>query len=79
MLGVLATVACSLSGDVQIEGWRVNLGPGVLQSATWEPAKRELTRQLQDIRRIVGDATLSKLQKVTIWVNVESKATPCMA
>lgn len=79
MLGVLATVAFSLSGDVQIEGWRVNMGPGVIQSAHWEPAKRELTRQLQDIKRIVGDAALSKLQKVKIWVNVASDVTPCMA
>ena len=65
--------------QMNLEGWSIRLEDGVAQDASWAAARAELTRQLQDIKRVVPPGPLSKLQKVTIWVNASSKVTPCMA
>lgn len=79
MLGLLTLLLGMISSDIQIEGWTIRLGAGVIEDPSWEPAKSELTRQLQSIKRKVRDEPLAKLQKVTIWANIDSKITPCMA
>ncbi len=79
MLAFLSLLSSSASLDINLEGWTIRLEKGVLEDANWPPAKAELTRQLQDIKRVVADEPLAKLQKVPIWVNVASKNTPCMA
>ncbi len=79
MLGLLTFLAATSTTAIQLEGWKVELGTGVLKDPSWSVAKLELTRQLQKIKRVVGEPALAKLQKVTIWVNSKSEITACMA
>ena len=79
MLGVFAATIVLSSSQIIVEGWNVRLGQGVSEDVSWPAARAELTRQLQNIKRVVGDEPLAKLQQVTIWVNSASKVTPCMA
>ena len=55
------------------------LAQGVLADKDWPETKGELTRQLQTIKRLVDERPLKNLQKVAIWVDTDSKVTPCMA
>ncbi len=63
----------------QLEGWTLKLEADLVQDADWKSAKAELTRQLQNIERVVPDGPLAKLKGITIWVHRQSTETPCMA
>lgn len=75
----MAAMALVGANRIQLEGWTIQLVENVERDASWPSAKAELTRQLQNIKRVVPSEPLAKLQKVPIWVNVASKNTPCMA
>jgi hypothetical protein len=79
MIGLLTFLAATSTTTIQLEGWKLELGAGVIEDPSWSAAKLELTRQLQGIKRVVGESALAKLQKVTIWVNSKSEITTCMA
>jgi len=80
MVGLLvAALVFPKMGVEQIEGWTVRVEDGLAGNADWVSAKRELTRQLQQVNRVVADEPLAKLKRVTIWVNRESAGSICMA
>jgi hypothetical protein len=79
MIGIVPVVLLCSFNQVTLEGWNIRLEQGVVEDSSWPAAKAELTRQLQNIKRIVPEQPLVNLQKVTIWVNSESKVTQCMA
>lgn len=79
MPALLTAIILSGTTQLNVEGWSVRVESGVNDDPFWSAAKAELTRQLQNIKRIVPDGPLAKLQKVTIWVNSASKVTQCMA
>ncbi|MFM9874117.1 MAG: hypothetical protein ACKVQS_11715 [Fimbriimonadaceae bacterium] len=64
---------------IHLEGWRLRVEESLAGDADWKSAKSELTRQLQQINRVVGDEPLAKLKRVTIWVHRKSPETTCMA
>lgn len=75
---IVAALAQPSFETVRIEGWTIRLEEGLTKEKAWGPAKAELTRQLQDIKRIVPDGPLLKIQTVTIWVYKKSETSPCM-
>lgn len=79
MLGLFVFLAVSKPEPITIERWTIVVEDAVADDAHWPAAKSELTRQLQDIKRIVPDEPLTKLQRVKIWVHAKSKITQCMA
>lgn len=80
MVGLLvASLVFPHSGVEQIEGWTIRVEDGLTGNPDWTSARRELTRQLQQINRVVGDEPLAQLKRVTIWVNRESPGNICMA
>ena len=64
----------------QIEGWRVyvhrDLLPGGEHHETGGPALRQLTFGLAKTRQMVAAGPLDKLQRVTIWLEVDSTNGP---
>lgn len=62
-------------------GWTLKVESSLIESKNpaWTSAKAELTRQLQNIERVVPDDPLENLKKITIWVHKESPETKCMA
>ena len=79
MLSFVTALAIAGPTEINLEGWKIMLESGVLADKDWPEAKAELTRQLQNIKRVVDDKPLKNLQKVAIWVNSDSKVTQCMA
>jgi hypothetical protein len=63
-----------------IEGWQVyvhrDLLPGGKQREAGEPALRQLTYGLAKVRQMVADGPLEKLQRVKIWLEVDSTNGP---
>ncbi|MBS1705991.1 MAG: hypothetical protein JST40_08960 [Armatimonadetes bacterium] len=79
MITALALFAAAYASEINIEGWKIRLGDGVTQDSSWNSAKLELTRQLQQISRVVADGPQTRLKEVVIWININSEITPCMA
>lgn len=79
MLAFLTALAIAGPTEINLEGWKIMLAQGVLADKDWAETKGELTRQLQTIKRLVDEKPLKNLQKVAIWVDTDSKVTPCMA
>lgn len=67
--------------DSALEGWKLKVEASLLleKGVEWSRTKAELTRQLQNIVRVVPDEPLRKLREVTIWIHKKSPETPCMA
>ncbi len=65
--------------DIEIEGFTLKVHEKVLaDKALWPKLEKEITSQLYQITRAVPKGALSKLQKISMWVNNRSK-TLCMA
>lgn len=65
--------------DREINGWHIKLNRRL---ATEQPeicaaALRELDSQLYQITRVVREPALSKIRKITIWLDVNEPNTPC--
>jgi hypothetical protein len=78
---LLLIVATSGDGMIEsrLEGWKLLIEPAARRDANFPAVQRELTRQLQKIKRVVPEARVRDLQAVNIWIHKQSTWTQCMA